>query len=125
MADPMQHALAIAVVRADENVALGDAPAAAERTIADLKNDLERTQRAFTSVVDDLACKVSHILRGDDHITNTGVQIDIAEALGGSRGCRRGALWPTGAGVAAATQQAAPGLFRPFTLTITSTNREA
>ena len=39
----------------------------------------------FTSVVDDLDMKVSHILRGEDHITNTGVQIDILEALGGSR----------------------------------------
>ncbi len=39
----------------------------------------------FTSVVDDLACKVTHILRGEDHITNTGVQLDIAEALGGNR----------------------------------------
>ena len=35
----------------------------------------------FTSVVDDLASKVTHILRGEDHITNTGVQLDIADAL--------------------------------------------
>jgi glutamyl-tRNA synthetase len=39
----------------------------------------------FTSVVDDLDSKVTHILRGEDHITNTGVQLDILEALGGNR----------------------------------------
>ncbi len=38
----------------------------------------------FTSVVDDLDCKITHILRGEDHITNTGVQIDIMSALGGN-----------------------------------------
>jgi glutamyl-tRNA synthetase len=36
----------------------------------------------FTSVVDDLASGVTHIIRGEDHVTNTGVQIDIAAALG-------------------------------------------
>jgi glutamyl-tRNA synthetase len=37
----------------------------------------------FTSVVDDLDSGVTHILRGEDHVTNTGVQIDVWEALGG------------------------------------------
>ncbi|QEO17725.1 glutamate--tRNA ligase [Acetobacter vaccinii] len=37
---------------------------------------------ALASVVDDLESKVTHIIRGEDHVTNTGVQIDIAEALG-------------------------------------------
>jgi glutamyl-tRNA synthetase len=37
----------------------------------------------FTSVVDDLDTEVSHIIRGEDHITNTGVQLDLLEALGG------------------------------------------
>jgi glutamyl-tRNA synthetase len=37
----------------------------------------------FTSVVDDLESKVTHIIRGEDHVTNTGVQLDIWEALGG------------------------------------------
>ena len=37
----------------------------------------------FTSVVDDLDKRISHIVRGEDHITNTGVQIDIVQALGG------------------------------------------
>jgi glutamyl-tRNA synthetase len=37
----------------------------------------------FTSVVDDLETGISHIIRGEDHITNTGVQIDIVAALGG------------------------------------------
>lgn len=35
----------------------------------------------FTSVVDDIDFKVSHIIRGEDHVTNTGVQIDIFKAL--------------------------------------------
>lgn len=34
------------------------------------------------SVVDDIDMGVSHIIRGDDHVTNTGVQIAIFEALG-------------------------------------------
>jgi glutamyl-tRNA synthetase len=36
----------------------------------------------FTSVVDDIDSAVSHIIRGEDHITNTGVQLDIVSALG-------------------------------------------
>ena len=36
----------------------------------------------FTSVVDDLDKKITHILRGEDHVSNTGVQIDIIQALG-------------------------------------------
>jgi glutamyl-tRNA synthetase len=36
----------------------------------------------FTSVVDDIESGVTHIIRGEDHITNTGVQIDIFSALG-------------------------------------------
>lgn len=35
----------------------------------------------FASVVDDLDSAVTHILRGEDHLTNTGVQIDLAAAL--------------------------------------------
>ncbi|MBK1662044.1 glutamate--tRNA ligase [Paracraurococcus ruber] len=38
----------------------------------------------FTSVVDDLDSGVTHILRGEDHVTNTGVQLDIWQALGGN-----------------------------------------
>lgn len=37
----------------------------------------------FTSAVDDLATGITHIIRGEDHVTNTGVQIDILEALAG------------------------------------------
>ncbi|MCO6418926.1 glutamate--tRNA ligase [Siccirubricoccus sp. KC 17139] len=37
----------------------------------------------FTSVVDDLEGGVTHIIRGEDHVTNTGVQLDIWVALGG------------------------------------------
>jgi glutamyl-tRNA synthetase len=36
----------------------------------------------FTSVVDDLDTGITHIVRGEDHVTNTGVQLDIIEALG-------------------------------------------
>ncbi len=36
----------------------------------------------FTSVVDDIDMGISHIIRGNDHITNSGVQISIIEALG-------------------------------------------
>lgn len=36
----------------------------------------------FTSVADDADVKISHIIRGEDHVTNTVVQIQIFEALG-------------------------------------------
>ncbi|MBY0563813.1 MAG: glutamate--tRNA ligase [Hyphomonadaceae bacterium] len=35
------------------------------------------------SVVDDIDFKITHIIRGEDHVTNSGVQIEIFEALGG------------------------------------------
>jgi len=35
------------------------------------------------SVVDDMELGISHIIRGEDHISNSGVQIEIFEALGG------------------------------------------
>jgi glutamyl-tRNA synthetase len=35
------------------------------------------------SVVDDIDFAVTHIVRGEDHVTNTGVQIEVFEALGG------------------------------------------
>lgn len=34
------------------------------------------------SVVDDIDFGITHIIRGEDHVTNTGVQIEIFEALG-------------------------------------------
>ena len=37
----------------------------------------------FTSVVDDIGSHITHVVRGEDHVTNTGVQIDLWEALGG------------------------------------------
>lgn len=37
----------------------------------------------FTSVVDDLEMGITHVIRGEDHVTNTGIQLDIFEALGG------------------------------------------
>ncbi len=48
----------------------------------------------FTSVVDDLESGVTHILRGEDHVTNTGVQLDLWEALGGDVGALRFAHLP-------------------------------
>lgn len=36
------------------------------------------------SVVDDLDLGITHVIRGEDHVTNTGVQIQIIEALGGA-----------------------------------------
>ncbi len=36
----------------------------------------------FTSVVDDADMGVTHIIRGEDHVTNTGVQLQLFEALG-------------------------------------------
>jgi glutamyl-tRNA synthetase len=36
----------------------------------------------FTSVVDDADFKITHVIRGEDHTTNTGVQIELFEALG-------------------------------------------
>ena len=33
------------------------------------------------SVVDDLDMKITHVIRGEDHVTNTGAQIEIFEAL--------------------------------------------
>ena len=35
------------------------------------------------SVVDDIETNVSHVIRGEDHVTNTGVQIQIFETLAG------------------------------------------
>ncbi|HEY2032402.1 MAG TPA: glutamate--tRNA ligase family protein, partial [Rhizomicrobium sp.] len=35
-----------------------------------------------TSVVDDIDFKITHIIRGEDHVTNTAAQIEIFEALG-------------------------------------------
>ncbi len=37
----------------------------------------------FTSVVDDIDTGITHVVRGEDHVTNTGVQIQLFEALGG------------------------------------------
>ncbi|HVJ43163.1 MAG TPA: glutamate--tRNA ligase [Dongiaceae bacterium] len=36
----------------------------------------------FTSVVDDIDFAITHIIRGNDHVTNTATQIQIFEALG-------------------------------------------
>lgn len=38
----------------------------------------------LTSAVDDIALEISHVIRGEDHVTNTAVQIQIFEALGGA-----------------------------------------
>ena len=36
----------------------------------------------FTSVVDDIDMGITHIIRGEDHVSNTGTQIELFEALG-------------------------------------------
>jgi glutamyl-tRNA synthetase len=37
---------------------------------------------SFTSVVDDIAFGITHVVRGEDHVTNTGAQIQMFRALG-------------------------------------------
>ena len=37
---------------------------------------------SFTSVVDDIGLAITHVIRGEDHVTNTGAQIQMFEALG-------------------------------------------
>ena len=37
------------------------------------------------SVVDDLDMKISHIIRGDDHVTNSAIHIELARALGAKK----------------------------------------
>lgn len=37
----------------------------------------------LTSVVDDIDLNITHVIRGEDHVSNTGVQIEIFEALQG------------------------------------------
>ncbi|OFX04429.1 MAG: glutamate--tRNA ligase [Alphaproteobacteria bacterium RIFCSPHIGHO2_12_FULL_66_14] len=37
---------------------------------------------SFTSVVDDIAFAITHVIRGEDHVTNSGVQIQMFQALG-------------------------------------------
>ena len=36
----------------------------------------------LTSVVDDIDLAISHVIRGEDHVTNTGAQIELYQALG-------------------------------------------
>ncbi|MEO9296769.1 glutamate--tRNA ligase [Devosia alba] len=36
------------------------------------------------SVVDDIDLAITHVIRGEDHVSNTGTQIEIIEALGGT-----------------------------------------
>ncbi|MBU1305621.1 MAG: glutamate--tRNA ligase [Alphaproteobacteria bacterium] len=36
------------------------------------------------SVVDDIDLAITHVIRGEDHVSNTGTQIEIFEALGGA-----------------------------------------
>lgn len=38
----------------------------------------------FTSVVDDVAFGITHVIRGEDHVVNTAVQIEITDGLGGA-----------------------------------------
>ncbi|OHA60055.1 MAG: hypothetical protein A2607_00095 [Candidatus Vogelbacteria bacterium RIFOXYD1_FULL_42_15] len=47
--------------------------------------DLDTPLYHFASVVDDFLLGVTHVIRGEDHISNTPRQILMLEALGGSR----------------------------------------
>ncbi len=38
----------------------------------------------FTSVIDDIEFAITHVIRGEDHVTNTAVQIDLFRALKGT-----------------------------------------
>lgn len=40
----------------------------------------------FTSVVDDIETGITHVIRGEDHVTNTGIQRDVFAALGADPG---------------------------------------
>jgi len=55
-----------------------------EKLIGDLSlaKDLEIPLYNFAAVIDDHETKISHIIRGEDHISNTPKQILIQEALG-------------------------------------------
>jgi glutamyl-tRNA synthetase len=48
----------------------------------------------FTSVADDIETGITHVIRGEDHITNTGVQMDIFAALGADPAALRFAHLP-------------------------------
>ncbi len=48
----------------------------------------------FTSVVDDVDMGVTHIIRGEDHVSNTAVQIDLFRALDGDAAVPRFAHLP-------------------------------
>jgi glutamyl-tRNA synthetase len=39
---------------------------------------------SLASVVDDIDMKITHVIRGEDHITNTAAQLDMFAALGGA-----------------------------------------
>lgn len=49
---------------------------------------------SFTSVVDDLEMGVTHVVRGEDHMTHTGIQLEVMAALGGRAGTIRFAHLP-------------------------------
>ena len=46
-----------------------------------------RATYTLASVVDDVDLGVTHVIRGDDHLTNTAVHIRLAQALGGDAPC--------------------------------------
>jgi glutamyl/glutaminyl-tRNA synthetase len=50
-----------------------------------LARNLDSPVYHFASVVDDIASGITHVIRGEDHVSNTPRQILILEALGGAR----------------------------------------
>jgi glutamyl-tRNA synthetase len=72
----------------DETVAWDDLVRGAQRIEAHEVSDpvLIRSDGGvlytLSSVVDDIAFGITHVVRGEDHVTNTAVQIELFEALG-------------------------------------------
>ena len=50
-----------------------------------IAKDIDTPLYHFASVVDDIDLNISHVIRGEDHISNTPRQILLLEALGGTR----------------------------------------
>ena len=60
-----------------------------QRVVGDLSiaKDLKNALYNFAVVVDDMEMQISHVIRGEDHISNTPKQILIFEALGAAIPC--------------------------------------
>ena len=81
-----QASLALPPGTAADGLGRSDPRAAGDRCGVRLRSGLIREDGTplytFTSVADDADTGITHIIRGEDHVTNTAVQIQIFEALG-------------------------------------------